>query len=428
MIQEAQIVSVPGEAMTSEQLATPGVVPTIDPALAERVLAAIDEAETVAFLQALIRCPTVNPPGDVREAAAVCAAKLREAGFATQVVGPDPEHQNVVATLKGTGNGPRLAFNAHYDVVPIGEESAWRYPPFGGEVHDGRVYGRGAGDDKASVTAQVMAGVALARSGVPLAGTLIVTEVADEETAGHLGAGYIVKNGYVEADYVIVGEQTRGQMCIGERGAVAVGLTVYGATGHAATPWMGANAIEGMAQVLTALQSELWPRLAARTHPVLAASTATISLIDGGVKTNVIPDRCEIHIDRRILPEETPASVLAEIREVAETALAGQPRFRVDVFEKMNRPAQLASEEWPVSQALLAAIRFIGKEPVVTGFFAGTDAKHFTPHGFPTIVMGPGDPATAHTTDEWVGVDEVMEATRLYALTALALLGEDAPR
>lgn len=413
--------------MTTGQPTAPIPAPSgINPDLAARVLAAIDEAETIAFLRDLIRCPTVNPPGDVREAAAVVAAKLEGAGLATQVVGPTPEHQNVVAILAGSGTGPRLAFNAHYDVVPTGEESGWTYPPFGAEIHDGRVYGRGAGDDKASVTAQVMAGVALARSGVPLAGTLIVTEVADEETSGHLGAGFIVKQGYVDADYVIVGEQTRGQLCIGERGAVAVGLTVYGATGHAATPWMGVNAIEGMARVITALRTELWPRLAERTHPTLAATTATISMIEGGVKVNVIPDRCEIHIDRRILPEETPESVLAEIREVATRALADEPRFRVEVVDKLSRPAILSSAETPVAQALLAATRYLGKEPVITGFFAGTDAKHFAPHGYTTLVMGPGDPGTAHTQDEWVGIDEVMEATRLYALTALALLGAEA--
>ena len=411
---------------TGQPTATNATPPEISPEQAARVLAAIDEAETIAFLQDLIRCPTVNPPGDVREAAAVCAAKLESAGLATQVVGPTPEHRNVVATLAGQGGGPTLAFNAHYDVVPIGEESGWTYPPFGGEIHDGRVYGRGAGDDKASVTAQVMAAVALARSGVPLAGTLIVTEVADEETSGHLGAGYIVKQGYVDAaDYVIVGEQTRGQLCIGERGAVAVGLTVYGATGHAATPWMGVNAIEGMARVITALRTELWPRLAERTHSTLAATTATISMIEGGVKVNVIPDRCEIHIDRRILPDETPESVLAEIREVATRALADEPRFRVEVVDKLSRPAMLTSADSPVAQAVLAATTYLGKEPVVTGFFAGTDAKHFTPAGYPTVVMGPGDPGTAHTQDEWVGIDEVMEATRLYALTALALLGAE---
>lgn len=395
----------------------------IEPALAERVLAAIDPDETVAFLQALVQVPSVNPPGDVREAIRLCATKLAEAGFTTQVVGPDPERVNLVAILGGDSARPRLAFNAHVDVVPTGEESAWTHPPFGGELVDGRVYGRGAGDDKASVTAQVMAGVALARAGVPLTGALVVTTVADEETNGFRGAGYIVREGYVEADYVIVGEQTQGQICVGERGNVAIGVTVYGATGHAATPWKGVNAIEGMARVITALREELWPVLEARTHQYLPHSTATISLIEGGVKTNVIPDRCAIHIDRRVLPSEDPARVAAEIRAVAERAIAGVDGLRVEVELKQHRPAVESDPHSPVGQALQAATRYLGNEVVVTGFFAATDGKHFAARGWPTLIMGPGDPATAHRPDEWVGVDELLAATRLYALTTLALIG-----
>ncbi|HEX5502813.1 MAG TPA: M20/M25/M40 family metallo-hydrolase, partial [Thermomicrobiales bacterium] len=172
---------------------------SIDRAQAERVLAAIDPEEVIAFLQALVRVPSVNPPGDVREAIRLCEEKLAGAGFATTVVGPTAHEVNLVATLGGGGSGPRLAFNAHVDVVPIGEESAWTHAPFGAERVDGRVYGRGAGDDKASVTAQVMAGVALARAGVPLAGALTVTTVADEETGGDQGAGYLVRGGHVQA-------------------------------------------------------------------------------------------------------------------------------------------------------------------------------------------------------------------------------------
>lgn len=394
----------------------------VDPALADRVLNAIDADETIAFLQDLVRVPSVNPPGDVREAIRLCQQTLNAEGFATEVVGATPEQVNLVATREGGAPGPRLAFNAHVDVVPIGEEAAWTYPPFGAEIHDGRVYGRGAGDDKASVTAQVMAGVALARAGGPLAGALIITEVADEETTGALGAGYIVQGGYVEADFVIVGEQTNCQICVAERGAVGVGVTVHGASGHAAAPWSGANAVEGMALVISALRTQLWPVLEARTHRYLPHSTATISTIEGGVKTNVIPDRCDIFIDRRILPGETAAGVAAEICIVAEQALTEAPGLRVDVEAKWSRPARESDPESPVGRSLQAATRYLGKEPVLTGFFAGTDAKHFAPKGWPTLVMGPGDPATAHTPDEWVGVDEVLEATRLYALTALALL------
>jgi succinyl-diaminopimelate desuccinylase len=396
--------------------------PRIDPSLAARVLAAIDPDEVTAFLQALIRAPSVNPPGDVREAARVCERMLSAAGFSTTIVGPTAEQRNVIGTLGGTGSGPRLLFNAHLDVVPVGQESAWRHPPFGGEIADGRVYGRGAGDDKASVAAQVMAGVALARSGAPLEGTLIVTAVADEETGGKLGAGFIVNEGHVDADYVIVGEQTRNQICIAERGAVGALVTVSGTTGHAAAPWEGANAIEGMGRIISALRDELWPRLEERTHPYLRQSTAAITLINGGVKTNVIPDSCEMYIDRRIVPGETPEGVLAEIQELAERALAGSPALRVEVTHRISRPARESDPDSPLGRALQEAIRFLGGEPVIEGFFAGTDAKHFAPKGWPVIVLGPGDPSTAHTPDEWVGIDEVLEATRIYALAACALL------
>ncbi len=395
----------------------------IDPALAERVLAAIDRDETIAFLQALVRVPSVNPPGDVREAIRLCEEKLAAEGFDCKVVGEEPEKPNLVATLRGAGAGPRLAFNAHVDVVPIGEESAWTHPPFGGEIHNGRVYGRGAGDDKASVTAQIMAGIALKRAGVPLDGELIITEVADEEIGGAKGAGFIVREGHVEADFAIVGEQTMGEICVGERGGAGTFVTVYGTTGHAATPWKGVNAIEGMARVITALREELWPVLAKRTHRYFPQSTATISTINGGVKTNVIPDRCEIYVDRRIIPGETPEAVAAEIREVAERAIAAVPGLRVEVRQRTGRTAIESDPESAVGRALQAATRYIGKEIVLTGFFAGTDGKHFAAKGIPTLIMGPGDPATAHTPDEWVGIDEVMEATMLYALTALALLG-----
>jgi len=397
---------------------------SIDPSVAERVLNAIDRDETIAFLQELVRVPSVNPPGDVRRAIQLCDDKLAAAGFDTKTVGATPEKVNVIGTLHGIGPGPRLAFNAHVDVVPVGDETAWTFPPFGAEIHDGKLYGRGAGDDKASVAAQIMAGVALARSGVPLDGTLIVTAVADEETTGELGSGYIVREGHVEADFVIVGEQTMNQICVAERGAVGVRVVVHGVAGHGAAPWDGANAIEGMGLAIAALRTKLWPALARRTHRHLPCATATISMIDGGVKTNVIPDRCEIYIDRRILPGETPETVAAEIRDVAERAIAPVAGLRVEVTVKASRLARESDPDSLVGRALQEATRFLGNEPVITGFFGGTDARHFASNGRPVMIVGPGQSTTAHTVDEWVGIDEVLEATRLYALAALALLAD----
>lgn len=397
------------------------VVPPLAGDAAAAVLAAIDPDETIAFLQALVRCQTVNPPGDVRTAAILCAEKLSEAGFACRLEPHEESKPNLIADY-GDG-GARLAFNAHLDVVPTGDLAAWTHPPFAAEIADGRVYGRGAGDDKASVTAQVMAAVALARSGVALAGTLIVNEVADEETSG-AGARHSLAGGFVRADAVIVGEQTGNRIAVGEKGIGWLTLTVTGRTAHGALPWEGANAIAGMARVIVALEERLEPRLRERTHPYFHPSSASVNLISGGVKANVVADRCEILVDRRLVPGEDPVESLAEVRAIAEEALADRTGLRLEVKPAGDlRAATLSDPASPAVQAMLAANRHLGLSEELFGFSMASDGRFFAAAGVPTIIYGPGDPRLAHVPDEWVGIDETIAATRAYALAALAFLG-----
>lgn len=389
---------------------------------ARAVLDAIDPEETIAFLRELVRVPSVNPPGDTDAAAEVCARPLEAAGFAVRTLSYAPGKANVVAEW-GPAEGPQLAFNAHLDVVPIGDESAWTHPPFGAEIVDGRVYGRGAGDDKASVTAQVMGAIALARSGVPLRGRLAVTEVADEETSGD-GANHVIAAAGLDPFGVIVGEQTLNRVAIGEKGTAGVHVIVTGRTAHGALPWEGANAIEGVAEVIVALRRELLPRLSERTHPFFMPSSASVNLIEGGVKANVVPDRCAIFIDRRIIPGEDPEETTAEVREIAARAVADIPGIGVEVVPSFEmRAATMSEPDGPLARAMLAANSFLGLSTDLTGFSMATDGRHFGAAGYPTIIYGPGDPKLAHIPDEWVGIDEVLEATRAYALAALALLG-----
>lgn len=394
------------------------MLPLADDA-ARRVLAAIDPDETIAFLREIVRIPTVNPPGDVAAAIAVCRDKLADAGFACRIEAHEPGHDNLIAEY-GTP-GPRLAFNAHLDVVPTGDESAWTYPPFSATVADGRVYGRGAGDDKASVTAQVMAGVAIARSGVKLKGTLVVNEVADEEVSG-AGVLHSLDRG-LNADMAIVGEQTLGRVAVGEKGSAGTEVTVMGRTAHGALPWEGANAIEGMARVIVALSDELFPKLAERTHPFFHPSSASVNMISGGVKSNVVPDRCTIYIDRRIVPGEVPDEAVAEIREIAERAVAGMPGVSVKVGKTHGLPASMSDPESALVQGMVAANAHLGLDTTLTGFSMATDGRFIAAAGVPTIIYGPGDPKLAHVPNEWVGIDEVLSATRAYALAALALIG-----
>lgn len=394
----------------------------MDDRQAERVLAHIDESETIALLQALVRDEaSVNPPGDVRESIRICQKKLAAEGFETAIIGDLDIMPNLIATLRGA-DGPTLMFNAHVDVVPTGDVSAWTHPPFAAEVADGRVYGRGAGDDKASVTAQVMSAVAIARSGVALGGSLVVNVVADEETGGRHGALYVAQNMAERPDYVIVGEQTMNRVAIGERGFASTQVTTRGRAAHGALPWEGANAIEAMAEVIVALRREMWPALEGRVNPYFHHSSASINMISGGIKQNVVPDQCSIYIDRRIIPGEDPAAVVDEIRAVAERAVSGVDGVSVEVTGLGLTPASMSDPESPAVRAMLASNERLGLSTELTGFSMGTDGRHFSAAGIPTIIYGPGDPKLAHIPDEWVGVDEVLQATRAYALTALGVL------
>lgn len=391
--------------------------------LEERVLSHIDEEEVVAFHRDLVRIPSVNPPGDCRDAIAFVEAKLKNEGFATEILSIDETQPNVVGTY-GPAGGKRLLVNAHVDVVPTGERSAWKHDPFGAEIEDGKIYGRGAGDDKASVTAQVLAALALKRSGVPLAGQLIVTEVSDEENGGVHGAA-IVSKAYPDPDWVIVGEQTLNRVCVGEKGGAGCIVTVHGKTAHGALPWEGANAIEGAAEIIVALRRELWPKLAERTHWAFHPSSGSVNMIEGGVKANVVPDKASILIDRRTVPGEKPDEARAEIEMIANQAIQNVPGCTVEVTAPYpGKEATTAPIEDPLVQAMLGANERLGLNTGPTGFSMGTDGRFWNALGVPTIIYGPGDPSTAHQPDEWVGIDEIMEATRAYAIAMVRLIGD----
>ena len=390
----------------------------------QAVLKQIDRDEVVEFHRSLVRIPTVNPPGDVVAACDLCDELLAKAGFLTRRVTKEQSKPNLIAEY-GADSGPQLCFNAHLDVVPIGERAAWRFDPFGADIHDGRIYGRGAGDDKGSVTAQVMAGVALARSGVPLLGRLIVNEVADEEVGGVAGAAFVVAEGHIKPDFVIVGEQTLNRVCVGEKGSGATTVTVRGRTAHGALPWEGANAIEAMAEVIVALRRELWPILDGRTHQYFHHSSASINMITGGVKANVVPDVCSIEIDRRIVPGEVPSGAAKEIRVIAERAVAEIPGITVEVAGRVGAlPATVSSPDAPLVQAMLRANGHLGLNMEPTGFSMATDGRFFANAGYSTIIYGPGDPKLAHVPDEWIGIDELVDAARAYATAAVMLLVE----
>src|SRR3954469_18595410 len=294
----------------------------------EAILAAVTalEDELVALLQRMIRLPTVNPPGEGYEAFVADLRGVLDAyGYATAVhhapaelapLGEGHPRPNLVARLPG--DGPLVHLNGHYDVVPVGND--WTRDPFGGELADGWIYGRGAADMKSGLAAQVIAVEALRRT--EWSGTIVQSAVPDEETVGvdNAGMGFLVEQGRVEADAVIITEPFGPDgVGIGHKGAIWGEITIFGKQAHGSSPRLGVNAVEAMARYLARLDTELRPQLDERitelgvTPPVSIHSTLSFDTIHGGAATNIVPDRCTVTFNRRLLPGEDLGAARAEL-------------------------------------------------------------------------------------------------------------------
>src|SRR5947209_11929163 len=283
------------------------------------------EDEAVAFLQGLIRIPTVNPPGRHYP---VCTQylgeHLRSLGYEVEYIdltsqevaelapyGEDLPRTNVIGRLDGPQGRPVLHFNGHMDVVPVG--AGWSTDPFGGEIRDGRIFGRGASDMKGGIAAQIYAVEAIRRAGLQLQGTVEQSGVVDEESTGNrnAGMGYLVERGYISAErtnYVVITEPLNvDNICLGHRGAIWGEITTFGRQSHGSTPEQGINAIEHMASFIDEVTYELKPRLQQRlnSQPVMppSASAASISfnMVQGGTNVNSVPDGCTVAFDRRLV-------------------------------------------------------------------------------------------------------------------------------
>lgn len=392
--------------------------------LEQRVLDQIIDEEVISFLQGLVRIHSTYPPGDCVEAAHFCADKFKRAGIQNKLVASLPERPSVLATIPGKREHPQLAFNAHIDTVPIEAPDAWNYDPFGAEIVDGTLYGRGAGDDKSSVTAQVMAAVAIHRAGVQLEGTLIVNPVADEEAVGVHGSKWLHDTGQLKPDMIIIGEQTNNEVAIAERSINWVEIVIHGEAAHGAMPWNGVNAIIKMAGVIKFLEREYLPQLAQRTHPYLPPSTMNLGTIQGGIKTNMVPELSRITLDRRVLPGETIETITTELIELLERyAHKVEPiNYEITVLYSSGLPVDTSPDDPLVGTMQSAVSDVSGEERPITGYNQGSDGRFFATDGIPVLIFGPSHPDVGHSANEHVPIAQVVEATKIYALTALRAL------
>lgn len=384
---------------------------------AEHFATFLDREGLIDRLRALVQTPSENPPGEELAAARLVVGFCEELGGEVATHEAVPGRPNVVARW-GSGS-PTLGYCSHFDVVPAGDRALWANDPFSGSIADGRLYGRGSGDAKGPIAAALEAVAILERSGTPRAGTLELELVADEETMGFKGAGYLVERGIISPDVAIVGEPTSLRVVRAQRGACWFRITTRGRAAHGSAPERGVSAIRHMAELIPRLEETL-PDV---SHPVLGGPTINVGTIHGGAKVNIIPASCFVEVDRRTVPGESVDSVRASIDEAISLARGKFADLDAHVELIFNsNPFEVDGDSQVVATVAESVADATGSRPEIIGFRGASDARFMFEAGADVVLCGPGQIELAHTANESIDLIELERAAIAYALAFARLL------
>ena len=361
-------------------------------------------------LAACLAIPGVTPPGDAAAVADWVSTWCTEIGLSVRRQSVWPGADNVIATAD-FGKGPRLVFNSHLDVVdPAGQ--TWLRDPFRPEISDGRMYGRGACDAKGSLVAMIAALERACRTDGGLSGSVVLTAVVAEE-AGGLGSRHLVQDGFT-ADAAVVGEPTGLTVARAHKGTYMHRVRFAGRAAHSASPHLGHDAIADAAAFVAACEAES-ARLACSPHPLLGPATLTVTTMSGGTFQNTVAAHAELTVDRRLVPGETHADADRELAGIVGELTRRRPGFAATVENLVATvPSETAGDQRIVQIALAAVAAVRGGSPRACGFNAGCDMSKLVGAGIPTVICGPGELAQAHAPDEFVPVQDVVDAAAIY--------------
>jgi succinyl-diaminopimelate desuccinylase len=402
-----------------------------------QVLRKIDADEVIELTRALVRIPSVYRPGDPEATEARVAAFVgswfgRE-GFDVEVQYVAPGRPNVIGSLGEKRSGQRsLLLEGHTDVVTEGDPAEWSRPPFGAELVDGRIYGRGTADMKSGLAAAMVAAAAFRRAGVGLKGKLVVGALVDEED-GMIGVRHLCQTAVGrELDAAIICEPEENELCLEQRGVVWVRFRVRGKMAHGAMPEAGVNPIACLGRLLAAAPGlERRLRKVCEKSRYLRPPTVTPTIVQGpparvGVpQSNVIPAVAEATFDIRLTPGIGEDGVRAELEEICRQAAAAQPGVKIE-WEPVNafRLATKVDRAEALVEAMVRGVKQAARRaPRYGGVPGSTDGTILRMQlGIPIVTCGPGDRLIPHQVDEFVSTDEIVEAAKIYVASALNYL------
>ncbi len=410
--------------------------------------------ELVVLTQELIRIPTLNPPGEYyRDICEFLDVRLSARGFTTELIrafdtpGDSDKYPrwNIVARREGGSAGECVHFNSHTDVVEVGQ--GWTRDPFGGELDNGKIYGRGACDMKGGLATSIIAVEAFLEIWPDFAGAIEISGTADEETGGFGGVAYLSEQGYFSPEkvqHVIIPEPLhKDRVCLGHRGVFWAEIETHGRIAHGSMPFLGDCAVRHMGAVLAEMETSLFPALAKKRTdmPVIPEgakqSTMNINSFHGGqsvpeagftgLPSAVVPDSCKMIIDRRFLMEENIDEVQAEIVSLLEKVKSGRAGFRYDMREIQRVIPSMTAKDAPVVTTVAAAIEAVmDKKPQYVVSPGTYDQKHIDRIGRMKncIAYGPGILDLAHQPDEYIAVGDMLDSAKVMGLALANLLTE----
>jgi len=383
-------------------------------------LSKITKERVVEVSRELVKIPSET--GNEKEVSLFLGNKLKEMGLEVKWPEKEKDRPNCIGILHGLTGKPKIQFSGHLDTVGPGDLKKWITDPYGGEVIGNKMYGRGAMDSKGGGTASVVVALeAIIKSGIKLKGDVSIVGTVGEEVGGDLGMAYMVENGIITPDICIYCVHSDMEIKAYFKGVNKVKLIVEGQTAHASTPEDGVNAINGMLRILTELEDN---RFIYKKHPILGGDTLNFGWIKGGEEYNVVCDHCEAGIDMRFVPRKTSEDTpLKYIEKVITKLKVKYPELnaKIEPFT-ISYPHEVKEDDIALKLVKEAAKEVTGEYPKVGGTISAGDLRSiFKKGGIPAIGYGPGDlkRGNAHKENEFIEVDQLLDASKVYATIML---------